>query len=76
MADNILSLNIENLAVIMNAFDLASEEGYETRALKIASICIYGLDKEQEKEDWSGIKVKLFLTKLLNCTKIELLHQF
>ena len=54
MSDKILGQNDNNnLAALMSAFHLSSEEGLDGRLEKVSAIYdIYGIDSDHMMEDW------------------------
>ena len=79
MADNILPLNGNDgsLVELMSAFDLSSEEDYETSASKVMSLYnVYCQDIVHDLKEWNSFKVKVNFPKRIDCTKSELLSQF
>ena len=79
MADNILLLNGNDgsLVELMSAFDLSSEEDYETSASKVMSLYnVNCQDIVHDLKEWNSFKVKVNFPKRIDCTKSELLSQF
>ena len=78
MADNIRDQNDElSLSALMSAFDLLSEDDFDTRAEKVSALFdIFGTDSENSLEKWNGFEVKLIYQRRLKCTKPELQAQF
>lgn len=79
MADNIKDQNKEDsLSFLMSAFNLMSDEDYDSRLKKIEMLYdIYGTNHNQKiKEEWGGFQIDVTYKKRIICSKSVLVEEF
>ena len=77
MATNVIMQHeADSLMALMSAFNLESDEDYESQVAKVSALHdLYGTNTDHQLEDWHEFKVKVTYKRRLSFTKKELLDQ-